>query len=434
MTVSTSHSHTNTAKDNEAVIEKSGKSLQKKKVSDTSTSRSSLLDTELFKVPDMTLSQQIFEWSTSRDPSILKQLMNKIKENDMVYFYQYLFQKDSTEKKVDQTQDLSNIDPKLYQMLQTKMEEKLKEFDEKLEDTKENLGESDVFELLVEKAIYLCRAAEKDRAITVLRLVEEKAATIGIKMDIVFAIIRVGFLYQDVDLINRNLEKASSYLEQGGDWDRRNRLRTYQAMNHFMHRNFSEATRLFCETLSTFTYTELISYQAFVKYTVICGLLSLTRFDFKTKILKSPEVLEVVSDIPHLYELAKSLYDCHYHEYFVHLSHLETLLKQDHWSCCHYRYIIRELRILSYSQLLESYSSVTLTAIAQSFGVTEEYIDKELFRWISSGRLNCVIDKISGTVKTTHRSSTKDAQYQELIKTGDALLNRLQKLGRVINV
>lgn len=42
----------------------------------------------------------------------------------------------------------------------------------------------------------------------------------------------------------------------------------------------------------------------------------------------------------------------------------------------HYRYYVREMRILGYTQLLESYRSLTLTYMAQAFGVTEEYIDK----------------------------------------------------------
>ena len=71
--------------------------------------------------------------------------------------------------------------------------------------------------------------------------------------------------------------------------------------------------------------------------------------------------------------------------------------------------------------------------MAQAFGVTEEYIDKELARFIAAGRLHCCIDKVSGTLET-NRPDPKNDEYQSIIKQGDILLNRIQKLSRVINI
>ena len=84
-------------------------------------------------------------------------------------------------------------------------------------------------------------------------------------------------------------------------------------------------------------------------------------------------------------------------------------------------------------QKLISNYSLTLTYMAEAFGVTEEYMDRELSRFISDGRLHCKIDKVRGIVITT-RPDTKNAQYQATIKQGDTLLNRVQKLSRVINI
>ena len=38
--------------------------------------------------------------------------------------------------------------------------------------------------------------------------------------------------------------------------------------------------------------------------------------------------------------------------------------------------------------------SVTLTAMANSFGVSPEFIDEELSKFISAGRIHCKIDKV----------------------------------------
>jgi len=49
----------------------------------------------------------------------------------------------------------------------------------------------------------------------------------------------------------------------------------------------------------------------------------------------------------------------------------------------HTRYYVREMRILAYSQLLESYRSVTLESLSGAFGVSVDFIDRqvELYFW-----------------------------------------------------
>lgn len=113
----------------------------------------------------------------------------------------------------------------------------------------------------------------------------------------------------------------------------------------------------------------------------------------------------------------------------------------------HSRFYVREMRILAYSQLLESYRSLTLDSLAAAFGVTVNYIDKyvfvitairssnhyysELSRFIANGRLHCSIDKVNGIVETT-RPSLKSAQYEQVVKQGDILLNEVQRLSKVL--
>jgi len=71
--------------------------------------------------------------------------------------------------------------------------------------------------------------------------------------------------------------------------------------------------------------------------------------------------------------------------------------------------------------------------MAYAFGVTVNYIDKELSRFIALGRLDCKIDAVGGIVETV-RPDTKNAHYLSTIKQGDLLLNRIQKLSRVIHL
>ena len=49
---------------------------------------------------------------------------------------------------------------------------------------------------------------------------------------------------------------------------------------------------------------------------------------------------------------------------------------KDRYLAAHYRYYVREMRILAYAQLLESYRSLTLPYMAEAFGVSIDYIDQ----------------------------------------------------------
>jgi 26S proteasome regulatory subunit N7 len=51
-------------------------------------------------------------------------------------------------------------------------------------------------------------------------------------------------------------------------------------------------------------------------------------------------------------------------------------VKADKYLSLHYRYFMRETRIVIYSQFLESYKTVTLDTMAKEFGVSTEFIDR----------------------------------------------------------
>ena len=55
---------------------------------------------------------------------------------------------------------------------------------------------------------------------------------------------------------------------------------------------------------------------------------------------------------------------------------VEQQLKVDRLMAPHYRYYVREMRISAYTQLLESYQSLTLQYMADAFGVSIDFIDQ----------------------------------------------------------
>mmetsp|Transcript_31051 Transcript_31051/g.98592 ORF Transcript_31051/g.98592 Transcript_31051/m.98592 type:complete len:102 (+) Transcript_31051:388-693(+) len=97
----------------------------------------------------------------------------------------------------------------------------------------------------------------------------------------------------------------------------------------------------------------------------------------------------------------------------------------------HAKFLVRELRVKAYVQFLEAYKSVRLDSMAQVFGVSIEFLDTDLAKFIACGRVSARIDRVSGVVET-RRPDPKNADYHEVIKKGDQLLNRMQAFARVV--
>jgi 26S proteasome regulatory subunit N7 len=75
-----------------------------------------------------------------------------------------------------------------------------------------------------------------------------------------------------------------SLIEEGGDWDRRNRLKVYQGLYALMMRDFKTAAKQFLETVATFTSYELMDYNTFVIYTIFTTMVALPRPELREKV------------------------------------------------------------------------------------------------------------------------------------------------------
>jgi len=379
----------------------------------------------LEKNPKLEISQWIYSMTLpawKNDQGIKKQIMEAIKEDHMAPLYEHVCERLGW-----------RADAALLKTMQEHNAARLKVLDDKIEDADTNLSEMEVREANLAKSEHLCRIGDKDGAVSAFRKTYDKTVSLGQRLDIVFHLIRIGLFYMDNDLITRNIEKAKTLIEEGGDWDRRNRLKVYQGVYSMAVRDFKAAAQLFLDTISTFTSYELMDYVTFVKYTVYSSVIALPRAELRTKVVKGSEILEILHGEPSVREFVFSLYECRYAEFFKALAAVEDVLRSDRYLAPHRTYYVREMRIMAYSQLLESYNSLTLQYMADAFGVSVEFIDKELARFINLGRLHAKVDKVGGVVET-NRPDSKNYQYQNTIKQGDVLLNRIQKLSRVINI
>ncbi|KAI6189195.1 26S proteasome non-ATPase regulatory subunit 6 [Aphelenchoides besseyi] len=385
------------------------------------------------KVPDLEIAQLRFlinhiEFDKDLKEAKWQTLLEKVKEYEMAPFYELVCTE--TNRKPDES---------MLKDLKAKNTKRLQEIEAEIVDAEQNLGESEVRQAWLRKSEYLCQIGDKTAALTAFRTTYEKTVGIGYRIDLVFSLIRFGLFFLDHKLINSNIAKAKDLMEQGGDWERKNRLRSYEALYKMAIRDMKGAASLFLETVPTFGSYELMSYDQLIFYTIVTSVLALDRPDLRVKVMRSNEIQERLNgggekgELIPIKHYLDSFYNCHYDQFFVQLASLESQrLKFDRYLAPHYGFYSRAMRLKAYTQFLTPYKTVRLDMMAKDFGVSKSFIDRELHRLVASGSLSCRIDAVNGTIEMSHHDN-KDSLYKTLIRDGDILLNRIQKLARVIN-
>ncbi|KAJ2765513.1 proteasome regulatory particle subunit [Coemansia nantahalensis] len=384
-------------------------------------------DTAVFaKKPELALAQHKFaalNGTPAQRAAALDKLVEGIKADSMSVFYASLV-----------AEGVLQDDPALRKQLEDASAEQLAALDKSVEEAKEEQGDLEQNECGIHRAVFLAQIGEEDKAHAAYEeVLQRPTTTLNQKLDIVFGKLRLGLFHYSPKIIQKEIERAHELVDKGGDWDRRNRLKAVECVWKCSQRQFKEASALFIECLSTYASPELMPMSEFVCHGTLACAVVLGRAELKKSVVDAPEVVEVVTAIPNVDKMLRSLYNCQYADFFVALAAVEVdHLNVSRYLFAHRRFYTREMRIRSYAQLLESYLSLTVKSMADSFGVTQQFIDSELSRFAAAGRLHCVIDKVGGIV-LTNRPDTKNAQYQSTIKQGDILLNHIQKLSGIIS-
>jgi len=364
-------------------------------------------------------------------------------------------------------------DENLYEEMKKENEQELAAIQKEEDEAVEREGDSEIQQARGKRAEYYAKICDKDAALAAFESLMEKTGILASKIDIVLAMIRIALFFDDKLMVKKNVERAQALVESGGDWDRRNRLKAYQGLHLITIRATNLAAPLLLDSLSTFTSTELCSYSNLVVYAVLAGSVSLPRRDFKSKIVDSPEVRAILGsesstdrlaalsgavsanpstaddpsameleptttsatpkpkvvnlttlasgaaaeekaepelDFSSLSNMIQSFYAGQYQQFFGALAEVEQkFLSQDRYLFEHRRWYVKEMRLRAYAQLLQSYRIVGLENMAKSFGVSVDWLDKDMAPFIASQRLPCTIDRVKGIIETT-RADDKNKQ------------------------
>ncbi|KAL8922372.1 MAG: hypothetical protein Q9208_005225 [Pyrenodesmia sp. 3 TL-2023] len=481
-------------------------------------------DPQYAKFPHLSLAQAIFTITnpsaadTSRQTSLTK-LQNAISEHKMAPLYRYLAhptdgilntsgegsaRKSSTpgsrkvpgapstlKRRPSVSVDFA-WDEELYKRLRSDNEEELNSLQKEEEEASEQAGDTEIQAAKGKRAEFWARVGDKDKAIAAYEAVFEKTGVLGTKIDIVLAIIRIGMFFGDRILVKKEVDRAKTLVDTGGDWDRRNRLKAYQGLHLLTIRSYNLAAPLLLDSLSTFTSYELCSYSALVVYSVLAGSVSLKRVDFKSKVVDAPEIRAILGDgeeklsalsgaaaagpgagdeemqdassatpgpastvvnltalgsgqaaaqeaeapidFTPLAGLVRSLYVGNYRAFFLALAAVEdNFLTQDRYLYEHRGWFVREMRLRGYQQLLQSYRVVGLQSMARDFGISVDFLDRDLAKFIAADRIPCTIDRVNGIIET-NRPDDKNKQYADVVKQGDSLITKLQKYGQAVRL
>ena len=310
---------------------------------------------------------------------------------------------------------------------------KISDLEKKMEEDVDGIEELDKATYIFEIGKIYKEQKMMPEAIEKFKETISKTQSFNTKVDALFAICHIGLLEKDLDILKEYLQKIKDLLKEGGDWEKKNRLKVYEGLYLIFIRNFKKAGKNFLEALMTFTSYELFDFKTFVFYTAVINIISVDRKTLKEKIIDNSDVLSCINDIPHLQKFLNTFYDGQYAEFFKELYYIIQVIKKDFYLSKHYNYYINEIRVKVYSQFLQSYKTVTMENMATVFGVSINFIDRELSNFISQGRINAKIDKVSGIIECNHNEQNIDL-YQATIRDSDILISKIHKLSKLLEI
>ncbi|GFE54506.1 26S proteasome regulatory complex [Babesia ovis] len=353
---------------------------------------------------------------------VKEQLLDHIVKNDM---YPYL------ERMREQLPIMADVNPMDH--LREANVKALAELDEKIDFAEKNFGSSEVKDAVLEKANYYLKIGDFRNAVSQYESALSQTVGVNSKLEIVLCLLRVAFFFNDIPLLMKYMEKAKKDIENRGDWEMRNRLHIYEALQLIICRKFKAAAELLLSSLSTFTATELITLEEMVFYTVVLSLITMDRPTLRSKVLESPEVAQVANEGSLLQQLIHDFYHCNYKNYMTNLVRTHELILKDRYMARHCKYLLRQARLPAYRQFLRPYKSVTIENMAHAFQLPTDFLEQELVSYISGMRLDCKIDLVNGIIENSIMDE-RNTNYIEIVKEGDLLLNRIQKLSRIVDM
>ena len=185
--------------------------------------------------------------------------------------------------------------------METKNTKKMKELQDKVTEAQESAGDMEVMEARLEIARFAAKSLSMEQALEAYQqFLDLPKLSSGKKIDALMESARLASFYNDTVKADDFIDRADKLANEGGggDWDRRNRLKVYKALQQLLHRDMETASSLLLDCIATFSCNEICSYTEFIVYAILTNMLHLPRPNLKKKIIDGPEILSVATEIP----------------------------------------------------------------------------------------------------------------------------------------
>jgi len=93
-------------------------------------------------------------------------------------------------------------------------------------------------------------------------------------MEILFECLLMNLEKYDMDTLKKDIATCKELVDQGADWDKKNKLKIFEGVYCMLTRDFKKAAELFLSNVATFTCVELMDYNDFIFYTIIMAMVT----------------------------------------------------------------------------------------------------------------------------------------------------------------
>jgi 26S proteasome regulatory subunit N7 len=121
------------------------------------------------------------------------------------------------------------------------LEEELKKVEEKIKDAEENLGDVEVRDAIFEKATIYQKHKDIENAVKTYEAALKRSVGVSKKLEVQFTLLHLYLELRDLTKIKEAIQKCKQLLEEGGDWERKNKLKvqflsilTFRFMTEFI--------------------------------------------------------------------------------------------------------------------------------------------------------------------------------------------------------
>jgi len=164
--------------------------------------------------------------------------------------------------------------------------DELANFEKKIAFARESEGDVEVRDNIMDKGQFLKdEAQDYPEAEKVFREAYELSGGASRKMEILFEIHVMNIEKFDLDALKKDIAICHTLIEEGADWDKKNKLKIFEGVYAMMIQDFKRAADLFVSSIATFTCVELLEYKQFIFYAVVMALVTQDRKTLKKYII-----------------------------------------------------------------------------------------------------------------------------------------------------